>query len=320
MKYLIFLFTMSICHNGIAQTDTLIQKLDSLSRKTDSLGMQQNNTTPAAYNETTKITFKNYFVLLGSDYKQALTKPFHMTSRDWIKVGKFTLVAGSLAFADRPIQRFALKLRNNNAGLQNVSRYVTNFGGLYEVYVLGGLGAYGYIFRNEKMKTTTLLASQAYLTGGTLQALIKTVAGRQRPYVTDSTRIQASPRFHGPFYKTPKDPNGKKTNSSFPSGHTTVAFAAATVYAMEHRNKPWVPIFAYSAASLIGLSRITENRHWATDVLTGAALGYLTGRLVVNNYHRYAKIQSNKKKAGYMSFQLQYHQRVLMPGLTYHFR
>lgn len=302
------------------QPDTLIKKLDSLSKKTDSAGKQINNTNPSAYNESTQITFPSYFVLLGSDLKQAFTKPFHMTKKDWITTGKFALVAGGVAFLDKPIQRGALRLRNNNPTLQKVSKQITNFGGTYEAYTLGALGVYGFIFKNEKMKTTTLLATQSYITGAAIESVLKFVSGRQRPYFTDSTKVQASPTFHGPLYKTPRDPNGKRTNSSFPSGHTTVAFAAATVFAMEYQNRPLVPILAYSAATMIGLSRITENKHWATDVLTGAAVGYLTGRLVVNNYHRYAKLKAPNQKKNSVTFNLQYNNGVIMPGFIYTFK
>jgi membrane-associated phospholipid phosphatase len=296
--------------------DTLIKKLDSLSKKTDTVGGQKNNTTRAAYNEATKFTVPSYFILLGSDLKQAFTKPFHMKSRDWVYVGGFAATITALSFADKPVQKFALRKRNNSASLRNVSNYVTNFGGIYEVYTLGALGAYGYIFKNDKMQTTTLLASQAYITGAAVESVLKFISGRQRPYITDSTVVQAEPKFHGPTYKSPKDANGKKLNSSFPSGHTTVAFAAATVFAMEYKNKPLVPIIAYSAATLIGISRITENKHWATDVLTGAALGYLTGRLVVNNYHRYAKLKAPKTS---LSFNLGYYNGQITPGFVYRF-
>lgn len=298
--------------------DTLIKKLDSLSKETEE-GKQINNTKPSAYNEETKFTFPSYFILLGSDLKQAFTKPFHMHGRDWRTAGEFALVAGGLALADEPIQKFALNLRNHNPSLQNVSKYVTNFGGTYEAYILGGLGAYGFVLHNDKMQTTTLLATQAYITGGAIESVLKFLTGRQRPYFTDSTRVQAEPTFHGPLYKTPRDPNGGRTNSSFPSGHTTVAFAAATVFAMEYRNKPLVPILSYSAATLIGLSRITENKHWATDVLCGATIGYLMGRLVVNNYHRYAKLKAPQIKKNTVTFNLQYNYGTIMPGLVYRF-
>lgn len=302
------------------QPDTLLKKLDSLSRKTDSAGTQINNTNPAAYNQVTKITLPSYFILLGSDLKQAFTKPFHMTTADWITTAKFGLVAGGVALLDVPIQKQALAWRNNSRTLQKISRQVTNFGALYEIYTLGALGAYGIIFKDQKMKTTTLLATQACITGGALESVLKFLSGRQRPYFTDSTRVQARPTFHGPLYKTPRDPNGKKTNSSFPSGHTTVAFAAATVFAMEYKNKPLIPVLAYSAATLIGFSRITENKHWATDVLTGAAIGYLTGKLIVNNYHRYAKLKAPKQAKNTISFNLQYNFGVLQPGIIYSFK
>lgn len=319
MKLKVWLLLLFIASAGVLHAqrpDTLIKKLDSLETKSKDSG-QQNITNPAAYNENTRITFPSFFILLGSDMKQAFTKPFHMDGGDWGKVGKFALVAGAVALADVPIQKFALDLRNHNEGLRKVSEQVTQFGGVYEAYTLGALGAYGFLFRNVKMQTTTLLAAQAYLTGGAVESLLKTLSGRQRPYFSDSSDVEASPAFHGPFYKTPRDANGKPTNSSFPSGHTTVAFAAATVYAMEYRDKPVVPILAYSAATLIGISRITENKHWATDVLTGAALGYLSGRLVVNNYHRYAKLK--QPKSGTVTLNLQYQFGQLLPGVVYHF-
>jgi membrane-associated phospholipid phosphatase len=300
--------------------DTLIKKLDSLSKQTDSAGKQSNNISPAAYNEATRLNFSTYFILLGSDLKQAFTKPFHMTTRDWVTTGKFALVFGGVMLAEESIQRSALKLRNDHPGVRGVSKYVTNFGGLYEAYVLGGLGAYGFIFRKEKVQTTTLLATQSYITGAAIESVLKFLSGRDRPFIYDSTKIETEPTFHGPFYKGPKDINGKRTNSSFPSGHTTVAFAAATVFAMEYKDKPLIPIIAYSAASLIGVSRITENKHWATDVLTGAAIGYLTGRLIVNNYHRYAKLKAPQQKKNTVAFNLQYNHGVIMPGLTYTFR
>ncbi len=130
--------------------------------------------------------------------------------------------------------------------------------------------------------------------------------------------VEAEPKFHGPL-SSGKDINGNRVNSSFPSGHTTVAFAAATVFAMEYRDRPLVPLISYSAATLIGLSRITENKHWITDVFAGAALGFFTGKLVVNNYHRYAKLKAPSQKKNSISFNLEYHYGRLMPGLVYKF-
>lgn len=301
------------------QPDTLIKKLDSLSERTDSAGGQINNTNPRAYNEATTFTVPSFFILQWSNLKQSFTKPFHMSKHDWVTFGKFAVVTGALAFVDRPLQRWALDMRNHNSGLRVISRQITNFGGPYEAYTLSALGAYGFVFKNKKMQTTTLLALQSYITGAAVESVVKFVSGRQRPYVVNPKQVETEPTFLGPF-KDMRDAQGNKLNSSFPSGHTTVAFAAATVYAMEYKNsKPWVPYFAYTAASLIGLSRITENKHWATDVIAGAALGYLTGRQVVNNYHRYAKLKAPKQAKNSVSFSVGYWQGQLIPSMVYRF-
>jgi len=294
--------------------DTLINKPDGLSLQTDSAGSENNSISSKDENENTKLTPSVYFTLLASNLKQTFTKPLHMTGRDWRNLGKFAVVEEALAFADEPIQKRALQFRKDNPGFLPTSHFITNFGGPYEGGVLAMFGAYGYVFHNEKLKTTTLLATQAYITGAAVKTILKQLSGRTRPSYYDPT-IEAEPAFLGPF----AEHNGTRINSAFPSGHTTVAFAAATVFAMEYKNKPWIPIVAYGSASLVGVSRITENEHWATDVLAAAALGYLTGRQVVNNYHRYSKLKAPKQK-NTVAFNLQYNYGIVMPGLVYTFR
>ncbi|HET7898951.1 MAG TPA: phosphatase PAP2 family protein [Flavisolibacter sp.] len=319
-KFIVFWMAIAMCTGTVMaqQPDTLIRKLDSLNYKADSAGGQINNTSPRAYNEVTQFTPSSFLILQWSNLKQSFTKPFHMTGQDWVKLGKFAVVLGAASLIDEPLQRQALDLREHNRGLRVVSTQVTNFGGPYEGYTLAALGAYGFIFNNKKMQTTTLLAVQSYITGAAVESALKFLSGRQRPYVVNPKQVEAEPTFHGPFV-TMRDAQGNKLNSSFPSGHTTVAFAAATVYAMEYKDRPWVPVFAYTAASLIGLSRITQNAHWATDVIAGAALGYLTGRQVVNNYHRYAKLKAPKQPRNSVSFSLGYSNGQLMPSMVYRF-
>jgi membrane-associated phospholipid phosphatase len=72
-------------------------------------------------------------------------------------------------------------------------------------------------------------------------------------------------------------PDGS-TRNSFPSGHTSVSFASATVL---HREFGWkVGVPAYAVASYIGLSRIEQERHYLSDIVFGAALGIVAGRAV----------------------------------------
>ena len=297
------------------KADTLIKKLDSLARKTDSAGTQINNINPGAYNENTKLNGRSYFILLGSNVKQAFTKPFHMTKRDWGKLGKFAVADIALGFADEPIQRNALSLRTKSTFVRTSGKYITNFGFKYEFIALGAFGAYGVLFKSEKVKTTTLLATQAVITAVLIEATVKTLTGRTRPNYYGATQ-EAQPKFLGPFGNLSKDANGQRSNSSFPSGHTASAFAAATVFAVEYRNKPIIPIIAYSMATLVGISRVTENKHWATDVFTGAALGYLSGRQVSLNYHRFAGIKNAELKKK-LSFNLNYDFGKVMPGLVW---
>ncbi len=74
-------------------------------------------------------------------------------------------------------------------------------------------------------------------------------------------------------------PNGG--HLSFPSGHTTHAFAAATVLYWEYReSNPWIAYSGYSFACATGLLRIVHNRHWINDVLAGAGIGILVPTLV----------------------------------------
>ncbi len=72
------------------------------------------------------------------------------------------------------------------------------------------------------------------------------------------------------------------SRDSFPSCHATAAFAIATVQSQYH---PGSAILWYSGASLIAYSRVNLNRHRITEVLAGAALGYLTAKLELSQKH-----------------------------------
>ena len=308
-----------------AQKD-IFKKMDSLSRLPPPLKRENRDSIRREfYNQKTKITFPVYWKLMASDLKQQVTSPFHARPRVWYRAAGAVAITGGVLLLDERISRAAVDWRKNSPGMVNTSKYVTRFGGPYEVYTLAALGTYGWIFKNEKIKTTTLLATQAYITSAVIFEAAKFLSGRQRPYYYDPETNSNDPTWHGPFYQFKKDANGNKPNSnaytSFPSGHTTLAFAAATVYAMEYSDRPLVKIFSYSAATIIGFSRITENKHWASDVLIGGILGHLIGRQVVNNYHRYARLKSEEaKKKNTLSFAPQYQFGRWLPGAVYKFR
>lgn len=301
---------------GFSQkTDSLINKLDSLKKQTDTIS-QKNSIEPAFYNEKTKMTPKVFGILLLDDVKQQAISPFHVKGKGWLRGAGFTAGVFAMNFLDDPIQQWAVNLRDNNPWTASLSKTITNIGGVYEFGTFAAIATYGFVFKNEKLRTSTYLATQAYITSSLWATLFKTLSGRERPGNFENfNQNKYAPGFYGPFHKLQ---NG---NSAFPSGHATLAFAAATVYAKEYKYIPAIPILAYSIAGLVSLSRITENRHWTTDILTGAALGFLCGTQVVNNYHRYAKLQrtNGDKLKGRFTANIQYLNGTIVPGFVYSF-
>lgn len=71
-------------------------------------------------------------------------------------------------------------------------------------------------------------------------------------------------------------PDGTSINS-FPSGHTAQAFCAAAFLDREYgKQYPWLRWLGYGMATTTGICRIMKNRHWASDVVLGAGIGYLS--------------------------------------------
>lgn len=74
-------------------------------------------------------------------------------------------------------------------------------------------------------------------------------------------------------------PDGSGFNS-FPSGHTTTAFAAAEFLRMEYKDvSPWYGIAGYTVAAATGALRLYNNKHWISDVVAGAGFGILSTKL-----------------------------------------
>jgi hypothetical protein len=77
------------------------------------------------------------------------------------------------------------------------------------------------------------------------------------------------------------------TARSFPSGHTTVSFASATVLQKHYGWRVGLP--AYGVATYVAASRMQNNRHYLSDVVFGAALGIVAGRTVtIGREHKFA--------------------------------
>lgn len=75
-------------------------------------------------------------------------------------------------------------------------------------------------------------------------------------------------------------PDGSTANS-WPSGHTATSFVGATILHKEYglTRSPWYSVAGYGVATATGIMRVLNNRHWVSDVLSGAGIGIFSGEL-----------------------------------------
>lgn len=208
---------------------------------------------------------KQYFKNYWTDSRDWLTAPVRWDGRDWLKVAGLAGLTATSTLLDGPVNDWMME--NRSEGIDKVTRYgLEPLGNYYAAAAMGMFYTYGLLTDNPRSRSTGLLMAESYIISGLMVRIPKYLAGRSRP---DAWGKPGPNDWKGPF-------NGK----SFPSGHTTSAFAVASVVAWQYRDTPWVPVAAYSLATLAGLSRIYDNRHWVSDVVAGAIFGTVTGRFI----------------------------------------
>jgi membrane-associated phospholipid phosphatase len=139
----------------------------------------------------------------------------------------------------------------------------------------------GRIANNKNFATDGEAAFEAAAVGGAVTFLLKRAIGRARPGL-DSTRADDFGFGRGFF--------GGSDYQSFPSGHTTAAFAFATAITarLGQRNSSsvnWAAPVLFSVATLTGIQRVYSHAHWASDCLMGAAIGTVSG-LAAARWHQ----------------------------------
>jgi membrane-associated phospholipid phosphatase len=145
-------------------------------------------------------------------------------------------------------------------------------------YIIGGtMYVTGRVAKNRKLASLGLHGLEGLLVGEASASLIKGMVGRQRPFVTPQNPSS---------YKLWRGFTEGNPYRSFPSGHSVAAFAAAAAVTAEtSRNAPsstwYVAPIMYGGAALVGISRMYNNQHWASDVLIGAGIGTFAGLKVV---------------------------------------
>ena len=149
-------------------------------------------------------------------------------------------------------------------------------------YILGpAVYLYGRYGHHAAAEDLGLHSTEAIVLATGITGVAKGLLGRSRPYVTkDSMPNDFS--FGKGF--TGED------RSSFPSAHTAVAFAAASSVTSELAHL-WpghtalVAPVLYGGATLVGVGRMYHDKHWASDVALGAAIGIFSGLKVVRYAH-----------------------------------
>jgi len=139
-----------------------------------------------------------------------------------------------------------------------------------DLITFGGSGLMiggGYLIGNERLARTGWTALEAVFFTKLATGLIKTAAGRHRPYYSrnDNLKFDLLDLDEGSHYR------------SLPSGHTSRIFALSTVLASSYET-PWVRIPAYTLAGSVAVERVVTGDHWVSDVVLGATLGYVMGR------------------------------------------
>ena len=203
------------------------------------------------------------------------------TDGDLIFAGAF--VVGTLAAA--PLDKyFAHRLQRpwaqENRWLRRAATTFNVTAAPGSLIIGGTLYAVGRIGGNERMADLGLHGTEAIVIAGAATGLIKGVVGRARPF-----REPDNPRNFGLN-------RGWRHEEyrSFPSGHSTMAFAAAAAVTEETAlwwpgTKWYVGTAMYGGAALVGASRMYSNKHWASDVIMGAAFGTFAGRKAVKYHH-----------------------------------
>lgn len=207
-----------------------------------------------------------------NDSKEYLISPARWKAKDWVLAGSVTAATGALiAWGDQPIYDYTNTLHNNNRDV--FFKLVQPMGNNYLYATISAFAVAGLISKNNYTFETGLIAAESYVMTGVACQFVKTTAGRARPNDYNTTN---SHQWAGPFFK----------GNSFFSGHTSSAFAVASVIAWRYKETAWVPVLSYSLATLSGMQRIYDNRHWASDVVMGAAVGTVTGIFLCKQWEK----------------------------------
>ena len=205
-----------------------------------------------------------------SSLVHTVSAPAHWKTREYLILGVTASAVGIAISQDEAFREFILK--DPNSVKDDFAVTGELMGNTY--YVAGALAlSYGgaCLFSNERFSEAVWVTTKSVIISAVITHTLKNVFNRQRPF-EGGEDPDATEWFKGrPL---------QDGNKSFPSGHTTTAFALASGLSNFYSDKWWVGAVAYPLAGLTAWSRMYDDKHWLSDVVAGAAIGIFTGKVV----------------------------------------
>ena len=202
---------------------------------------------------------------VGRDLGAVARSPLKWKGRDLAFFGAAAGAGLFLVSVDEDIR--SLVRDNRSSGTKEAAAVFDHFGdGAVLTALMAGVYATGLIADNPGWRRTALLGFESYIVSGVFTAGIKTLVGRSRPLAEEGHL-----RFR-PFSTASR-------RTSFPSGHTSAAWAVAAAVA-DGSDSPVIDVICYSTAAMVSLARIHNDKHWASDVFFGAVLGYASAKMI----------------------------------------
>jgi hypothetical protein len=208
-----------------------------------------------------------YIERFARDFIGVVTAPAGWHRNDFLTLAAVSGTGLLFMACDQEIQDWFQDGRTPSS--DKASSFLRFFGdGAVLVGLSAAVYAVGEIDHDDGLRKTALMSLESLVTASFFVWTTKVLVGRARPYAGETSHS-----FH-PFAL-------KSSLWSFPSGHAAAAFSVATTIALRSRSV-FVDVIAYSLATLAGLSRIHDDKHWASDVFIGSVLGYFVAKKIVD--------------------------------------
>jgi membrane-associated phospholipid phosphatase len=210
------------------------------------------------------VTLKRLSKNLVDDQKNFWTTPFRMSAAQWKWSIPLVFAGAALVASDTAIENHV------PSDSSTVKRAVSasNYGLAAFAGTSGGLFLWGKIAHNDQQRETGLLGGEAGIDAFLDTEVLAYVLGRNRPFSHNQGRF-----FQG--------------GDSFPSQHAAISWAIASVFAHEYPG-PLTQLLSYGAAGGVTAARFAGQKHFASDLLIGSALGWYEGRQVYRSHSHYS--------------------------------